>query len=444
MPEVLKRYDLWLRENGYPEMEIRVDASNFDISKKLIQGVSGVGGDLMSLLSGEMHYLQAVGVLSDLTEVGVGMGFGPEKTYAGVRGDFTVDDRQYGYPKNVGMVQLWINKATFEKYGQPIPPRRWTVEQFEQMGEAFVRAANPEGARDRVFYSSAVRRDYLYRGLGLSIYNETMTRCTLDDERYVSALRRAHKWIFDLRLVPSPADLEAFAADAGFLGLRPQLFNSGQYAMITAGRYALVGLRQFDRLELEVAEHPHTGFPNAALVGGPVGIYAGSEKKELAAYFLKFLASEAYNTQLVEDGHGIPPNPRFANTEAFLHPPEFQNEWGLHEFFIRSAETVGIGLSISPFVLPHVASRIERSNYEAFLAGRLSADETASDTSRRINSEIERYLERYPEKQVAYKSLVNRQEEIGRRRASGELVPLDWITNPFHRKYYLYRGWARE
>jgi ABC-type glycerol-3-phosphate transport system substrate-binding protein len=214
--------------------------------------------------------------------------------------------------------------------------------------------------------------------------------------------------------------------------------------MITAGRYALVGLRQFGRLELEVAEFPHTGFPNAALVGGPVGMYKGSTKKELAAYFLKFLASEAYNTQLVRDGHGIPPNPRYAEGEAFLRPRKFPNEWGLHEFFIRSAETVGIGISRSPFVLPHVARRIERGNYEAFLAGRLSAEETAAETARSINLEIGRFLERYPEHRPAYEALVTRQAEIDDLRAAGTSVPLEWIINPFHRKYYPYRGWAKE
>ena len=35
----------WLQEKGYPEFELRLDSTNSDASKKLIQGVSGVGAD---------------------------------------------------------------------------------------------------------------------------------------------------------------------------------------------------------------------------------------------------------------------------------------------------------------------------------------------------------------------------------------------------------------
>jgi len=28
-------------------------------------------------------------------------------------------------------------------------------------------------------------------------------------------------------------------------------------------------------------------------------------------------------------------------------------------------------------------------------------------------------------------------------RAAGELVPIELITNPFHRRYYVVQGWAK-
>lgn len=49
---------------------MKVDYANRDVSKQIIQGVSGVGGDVMDIWSpgGDMHYFKEIGILEDVTD----------------------------------------------------------------------------------------------------------------------------------------------------------------------------------------------------------------------------------------------------------------------------------------------------------------------------------------------------------------------------------------
>jgi len=57
----------WLEEKGYLEFELRLDSTNNNASKKMIQGVSGVGADLITMSREEPWLLSAAGMMEDLT-----------------------------------------------------------------------------------------------------------------------------------------------------------------------------------------------------------------------------------------------------------------------------------------------------------------------------------------------------------------------------------------
>ena len=58
-----------------------------------------------------------------------------------------------------------------------------------------------------------------------------------------------------------------------------------------------------------------------------------------------------------------------------------------------------------------------------------------------LNSEIDRTLEVNKNMRQKYDDLVKLQQQIDELRANGEPVPLEWISNPFHRVYYKAQGW---
>ncbi|MFW6060146.1 MAG: ABC transporter substrate-binding protein [Phycisphaeraceae bacterium] len=437
-------------ERGEPMMELRLDTNNTGMTKVLIQGVSGVGSDIVDIhANASMHFLERVGMLADVTEPAQRLGFSPAQTYATVEPMITVDGRQYTFPCNVFVRMQWVNEATFAQHDQPLPPRRWSFDEFERMGRQFVAAANEGRSRRTVFYTDDVKLTVMFRSLGLSVFNETLTRCTLDDERFAAALRRKYQWIHEDHILPSAAQRDSFATEAGYGGAKFQLFASDdpdadQYAMMRSGRYALIQLRQFGEMALTVVEPPHGGFPNAESGTRAAAVYAAGEHPELAHYFLAYLASEPYNMQIVRDGDALPPNPRYTETEAFRKPAAHPNEWGVHERFAKAIDEVGIGRVHSPFVLDSIVQRALQRAEENVMNQRSAPEAAGRAVASEINDEIQRTLAEQPDLKQRHERLRADQRRIERLRAAGEPVPAELIRNPFHQRYYRARGWLVE
>lgn len=430
-------FENWLETKAYEGTELRIDASNNDPSKKLIQGISGVAADLFDNYADQAYLMQSTGILSDLTEPALAHGFGPETTYPSVRSNFMIEGRQWGYPPSVSVAVYLVNVAAFEEAGMEVPPRKWDIATFEEWGRRYVAARKVPGERQRHFFAgSQLDRVELSRSTGLDTYNETLTACALDDPRYVKVLETVYRWMYEDHIIPSQQEESTFAVEGSGLGISMALFARGNYAMLYLGRFALVRLRSYGDQEYAASFPPYFEYPNLRVAGGNIGLYAKSANKEEAYRFFEYLASDTHNRMLVATGDALPVNPAFLETEAFLRPPEHPNEWGVHEVYAEGMKAYSISRSRSPFVLPEVAKRIEVNNYHSFLAGRISAAEAAGQMAERINLEIERTLEERPSLAGEYERLVALQEKIDALKAAGKPVPADWIINPFHRRYY--------
>jgi len=107
--EQVKLFREWLKKNHYPDIDLRLDSANSDQTKKIIQGVSGVGSDVM-----DVHSAATCGCISrsDCWKTSpiprLRLGFDPSKTYASILPEITLPDpkraggyRQYIFPCNV-------------------------------------------------------------------------------------------------------------------------------------------------------------------------------------------------------------------------------------------------------------------------------------------------------------------------------------------------------
>ena len=434
----------WREEQGLPPVELRLDAANRDLTKKMIQGVSGMGSDIVDAGGLQMQPLQNAGVLADVTEYAEQYGFTPDRTYPAAVSEMVFGGRQYSFPRNVVANALWLNVDTFERLGVELPSRRWTLDDFERIGRAFVAAANPPGTRQRVYFTSYVPRKAMRRSLGTCFFNETLTRCTLDDPRNVELMQRVHQWVVVDQLAASREAERAFEVDGTGFRAKVALLHRGTYGMLYLGRWALILLRELEPVQLAAVETPHGGFPNIDINVGGVGVYAGSEHPEIAASFLGFLTSERYNLLVARTGDSLPPVPAYTDTEAYLRPPGQQHEWGSHEVFSESALEIGIGQPSSPYVLSSTTLRIEVDAYDSMIAGRITPEEYAEESAWRINREINITLENNPALKPAYGEALARQARIDALRAAGRPVPAAWIDNPFHRAYYRHMGWLAD
>lgn len=442
--EQIRLFQVWMKKHNYPRVELRLDTANNDVSKKVVQGVSGVGGDCMDIGSGGgMRYFQSVGLLRDCTQWAKELGFGPDHTSPAMETEITLDGKQYMFPCNCYVHLYWVNKATFRKYGLPVPPANWDLETFERIGKQFVAAANPPDKRREIFFANGAPLDVIRRSLGVAVFNETLTKCTLDDPRYVKSLKLVRKWTYDDHLCPTAAEVQSFSTASGYGGSTLQLFNSGNYAMFMMGRYALIQLRKFGKLELAVSYPPFGGMPNASCGTRAAGIYTGSKHPELAKYFLAYLASKDYNMQIVRDADSQPPNPIYCNTPEYKRPPDWPNEWGTHEIWAKAMDEIAIGPEYSPFVMPDAVNRYDGQATEAYMSGIITADEAAKQAADRINAEIDRTLKEDPRLQAGYDKLVAKQKQIDEIKARGEKIPLALVDNHFLRRYYKWAGKAQ-
>lgn len=438
----VETFQAWLKKNGYPEFELRLDSANNDLSKKLIQGVSGMGGDIMDVITNDMMpYLAESGIIEDITVPAENMGFGVRNTYPSLAAALQFRGAQYGYPCNVNVDLLIVNRAAFRKAGMEPPPETWDFATFERIGREYVDKANQGKKGERYFFTSATNAEVvLRRSYGLDIFNETMTGSLLADPRNAAMLEKLKQWTEEYRLIPSAADASSFAGESSGGGLDFPIFKRGYYAMLYSGRYIIHPARLSGETDYTVSQPPYAEFPNALIGARAASIYRGSKHPELAAYFLRFLASPEYNALITEDGDGLPPLPAAAREPGFLSPPDHANEKDFHGPFARAAETIAIPYSVSPYVNPYLVRRIDRDYLDAFKSSLFPAEECGRRAAAEIDAEIAKSLEEHPKLRPAFERDREVQAQIDARKAEGRKIPRSWVKNPFYLKYYEAKG----
>lgn len=447
-------YSQELKEKyGFSRFVLKTDQANRRPEKIVIHGISGVASDIIDVWSGTgVHrYFDDIGLLADISEQAVNLGFDLSKTYKAisteiVSDNFSEEKKQIMFPCNVVVSLFLVNKNTFAKYGLAVPPRVWDTETFEKIGKQFVKAANTGKEYQEIFFTNDCAGHLIRiinRSKGLGVFNETMTASVLNDKRNIETLRLVQKWLLDDRIIPTLQERQSFSAQSGFSGsASASLFFRGRFAMFYTGRYGLIQLRQYEEpIEFSVSEPPHCGFKNAIIATRAAGIYAGSKKKYLAKYFLSYLASKEYNMQIVKDTDGLPPNPIYTETEEYLHPAEFPNEWEVHEAYAEAAENLAVPYDYSPFVSGRKLYQINKEVIESLSSRSSTPEQIAAKAHEQLNDEIKQTLEEKPFLVDEYDKQLEIQKEIEKLLQQGQKIPKRLISNPFYLRYYEHKGW---
>ncbi|MFZ4735226.1 MAG: ABC transporter substrate-binding protein [Bradymonadia bacterium] len=446
----VEAFHVWMKTN-VPEQdhfELRLDAANNSPEKKVIQSVSGVGGDVMDVFNaGEMQYYRAMGILEDLTDRARAGGYTPDRTSAVIAPQLSVEGRQYMFPCNMSASMYWVNAGALAKFGLQPPRADWLYDDFEREGLAFVTQANAGLEHRRFFYASQLELIVLLRDRGLDTLNETMTASTLDHPLLLESLERLRRWRHELHILPSQAEMQSINTESAHGGSEAQLFRTGNIPLHWSGRWALCQFRLWDdfkSLQLAVAPPPASpgGFRNSVAYTRAAVMYAGSKHKRLAEYFFKYLASPAYSQTIVESADAMPPLPESTQTEAYRKPAEFPNEWGVHEAFATSFEAYGVPKDESPFVTSNYCDR-ELADAEAAVMAvppLYTPAEAARRAQRRINERIALNLRENPGLRPAYEAAVADQARIDALKAQGQKLPRALIRNAYHLRYLTATG----
>jgi multiple sugar transport system substrate-binding protein len=441
-------FEQWMVENGYPAVDLRIDTrgKNQDL-KNVVQGVSGVAGDIFECYAGGMNLYHSVGMLEDLTDIAKEMGFDPSKTYKAVQPILSIDGHQYGFPRSVSTNFYWVNVETFEKAGISVPSLSWTFEEFEQKGRAFVQALNDPNKPQSIFFGREFtigHRNIMLRSMGVDFFNETMTKSNWDHPLNRKVFEITYDWTFNARIIPTRAEALSLSSSTStnVSHTDKHLFAKGELGLVWAGRWGLMSYRLIGPERLSISEFPNNGFRNTYVGAATMTVYKGSKQKELAMYFLKFMNSEVYNRDVIDNADGLPPIPHYALEEEFSYPSKYPNEWGLHDKIRDMGMTIAIASPYSPFVLRDTFNRHDKNAFEKFMANRTSAEEALKIASLEIEKAITLNVSKSKEMSQKYEKCLKDQEEIDRLRAAGKIVPLHLITNPFYRRYYVDQGWS--
>lgn len=432
----------WLKENHYPEFVFDLDSANAGPKKSLIQGVTGVASDVIDNLSGtDVHFFQQIGLLEDITDLWKDAGQTSDNYYPENSDDCFVDGRRYSYSGNAGVSMLVINRDTFKKQGMAPPPYRMDVDSFEKIGREFTAKANQNEKVQKYFFLDSLNAMHLRRTMGVSYFNETLTRAALNRRETVEAMKRVKKWTYVDHLIPTKSEVSSFNVDAGVGSASFQLFYHSQIAMLYTGRWVLMQLRDMGPgLNLTVCEPPNAGYPTSFLSSRQIGLYKGSRQKDLAKTFFLFLSSQNYSRYIIECGDSMPPNPRYLDDEALLRPSGHTNEWEFQQNFVKGFKTIGQGREYSPYAATALYLAQENKINDAFMSGVITAEEAALQMDETVNTEITRHIRSHPELLERYQAALVRQKTIDALKAAGKKIPADLVENSFLKRYYADTG----
>jgi multiple sugar transport system substrate-binding protein len=251
---------------------------------------------------------------------------------------------------------LVVNVDAFRKVGLAPPAVNWDLDAFENAGREYVKRANADGKGPRKFFLGCIfsfpRTEHLFRGMGLTYFNETYTLPIYHQPKTIAAWKRLRKWMAEYHLFPALSDRQSVNVEFGYGGSLLQLLASGRYAMGEGGRWSMIQMRKFkEPVNWDMVLYPHGGWPNALVGSRSAVLYKGGKNKNHAIAFLGFLRSDEYNMTIVKGSDGLPPNPKFMDTPEFLTPTGYSNEWPLHRANRLLANQYACSSEISPFVL---------------------------------------------------------------------------------------------
>jgi multiple sugar transport system substrate-binding protein len=426
------RFEEWMRREGYQPVDLKVDTNNSGVMKVIIQSASGVASDVVDSYGGhQLRQYEAAGILKDVTGLAKEYGFGFDKTYDSVRAEISVGGTQYAFPCNVTGRPLTINLAALEEAGLPKPKFDWTWEEFLTWAKAVTRER--EGRMKR-YALMPFDVSFLWPTNGGTIFNETMTRCTLDSPRVEEATRWYYDLIFKHEVVPSQAEVSTITSESGYGGTGLQLVGHGDVIGVHIGRYGLIQLRHFDSFKPGVALLPHKLMPLQRVRARSAVVNVGGEYPDLAARFLEYLAGETYNRTIIEDADALPPNPAMAQLDAFRNPPEHPEEGPANVKYYRAAAEYGVGREYSPFVKPFAVQRIIKKTREGMDNQAVAIDDGLAEMTEKINTRLRRTVARDPKLKKQYEKALARQKKIDRLKKQGKPVPLKLIDNPVYRR----------
>ena len=288
-----------------PKITVKVTVSDWDTYwDKLQTGIAGGDAPDVFAMDGPLFPdYQSRGVLLDLKPMidrdGYDLGQLADQAVA----DFTTPTGQFGLPRDLNVIALFYNKAMFDAAGVAYPDATWDWAKLVEVAHKLTLDTNKDGKPDQWgFYTETSDMENYWSSLvwqnGGDILAPDRKSTVLGTDQAAAAIQFLQDLIWKEKVMPDPA-LFAEVGDA---------FEQGKAAMEANGSW-LVATHQAAGIDLGIAPLPRGSAGQATSIN-PTGavVYAKSKNPEAAWTFVKYLASPAAQTKLMELRASLPAN----------------------------------------------------------------------------------------------------------------------------------------
>lgn len=298
----------YMAEHPNVTIEITVmENENFKAKLTTVMQSGEVPDLFQSWGGGTMNDQAEAGLLKDITEYLDKDGWG-ETFSEGALGVYAYQGKNYGVPRDMGMVGFWYNKDLFAQAGIDSPPATWT-ELLADIGKLKEAGITPIALGEGDKWPGAFYWEYLAVRIG-------------GEDAFLAAASRDGSFADPAFVKAGEKLLELVAAEPfqlGFLGAtwadEATLMGNGEAAMDLMGQWAPGSFRENsidgqglgDKtgwFKFPMVEDG-AGHPDDALGGGN-GFVVGKDAPEETVDFLKFISSVESQIAQAEIGLSVP------------------------------------------------------------------------------------------------------------------------------------------
>jgi len=285
----------------YPNIDVNVNVTPWDSywPKLQTQASSNTLPDLFWMNGPNFQTYATAGKIEPITGEVKADAVDPADYPEALNELYTVDDVQYGVPKDFDTIGLWYNTAIFERAGVAVPTADWTWDDFETAASAISTALSGDG-----IYGAGAGMDgqtTYYNTIfqaGGEVISDDGKKSGYDSDATADGIQF---WtdLIDEGAVPSVQQL----TDTPGI----QWFTSGKLGMLWSGSWSRTAIAESGMAaDAQVAPLPK-GKEQATVIHGVSNVVAASSKNKQAAQALQvFLASKEAQQQQGDLGAAIP------------------------------------------------------------------------------------------------------------------------------------------
>ena len=215
--------------------------------------------------------------------------------------DFKTPDGQFGVPRDLNVVALYYNKKMFDTAGIPYPDDTWDWAKLVDVAKQLTLKAGDKTSQWGFYTESTDMENYwseLVWQNGGDIISADHKTSLVGSDQAAGGIQFLQDLIWKDKVMP----------DASITDALGDAFEQGQAAMEANGSW-LVATHQSAGLDFGIAPLPKGPAGQATSIN-PTGavVYKGTKNPEAAWAFVKYLASPAAQTKLMELKASLPAN----------------------------------------------------------------------------------------------------------------------------------------